>query len=237
MLLGALKELGDYRTSFLSKFDFINLFPTVYYEVTQLEMQRLAAGGTFSHPIAHMQQMLAFFDAYKFNRDIWNSGGIAEPHWRAAFVAATSANISPTLTLLDLERVVDAGITAHVEYDLPRALRDSFKNTFELNLTPDDLRPDFIASNQTLRDSMAISAADIQNAVSGPSWLFPSIQEMLDYAAGITDGVISKRVLAWDEASGDFLPPEIDGTPLVPQPAINHGLLEMTGTMNCVAAQ
>jgi len=238
MLFGALKELGDYRAAFLSNFDFINLFPTVYYDVTQLEMQRLAAGTTFAHPIEHMQEMLAFFDAYKFNRDIWNAGGIAEPHWQAAFVAAFAADMNPAmLTAIDIQNVLTAAINAHVQYDLARALSYSFNHNFESNLTPDDLQPDFLASNQTLQDSAATAATDIYNAVnasgSSTAFLWPLFQQAWDAFRGITRGVIAMRQQAWSAGLTGNLPRDLDDSALIAQPLSNDGFLETEGTASC----
>ena len=122
----------------------MNLFPTVYYNVTQLEMQRLADGGTFAYPVEHMEEMLDFFDAYKVNRDVWNSGGIAEPHWQAAFNKAIAADLNPGwIAGWAAREVLNSAIEAHVQYDLPRALRYSFENIFDPRLIPVDLLPDF----------------------------------------------------------------------------------------------
>lgn len=70
-LLGMLEELSIYRNQFLIDGKWINLFPTAYYNTTMLEMKDIIRND-FQHPVEKMKQMLAFYDAYKYNRILWN---------------------------------------------------------------------------------------------------------------------------------------------------------------------
>ena len=250
MVLGAATELGSYRTAFLKNFNFVNLFPTVYFDITQQELLNLA-NGEFSYPIEKMQQMLAFFDAYKFNRNAWNSGEVPEPHWQTYYQAATIADQDlVNLTLLselsspspvDIDNVLIDGILAHVKYDLPRALRYSFANEFQ-NVTIDNLYPDFIATNQTFYDAAPAIASDINNAAFGPlisssitRWAVSVVEAAVAYCYNNTGVVIVLRQQAWNDAFnvvGNVLL-DVDGSVLAPQPITDHEILQTEGEAVC----
>ena len=65
-MLGILDQLNLYRTQFISSGNLINLFPTIYYHTTSLEVEKIRLN-TFKYPVEKMRQMLYFFDAYKLN--------------------------------------------------------------------------------------------------------------------------------------------------------------------------
>ncbi|MBV9483009.1 MAG: hypothetical protein JO249_20035 [Acidobacteria bacterium] len=141
------------------------------------------------------------------------------------------------LTAIDIQNVLTAAINAHVQYDLARALSYSFNHNFESNLTPDDLQPDFLASNQTLQDSAATAATDIYNAVnasgSSTAFLWPLFQQAWDAFRGITRGVIAMRQQAWSAGLTGNLPRDLDDSALIAQPLSNDGFLETEGTASC----
>ena len=251
MLLGALAELGAYRAAFLKNFDFVNLFPTVYYAITQQEMSNLA-GAEFSYPIEKMQQMLAFFDAYEFNRNAWDSGSSPEAHWLLYYDAASLANqnlasgssffnlyglLTPNLS--NISNVLTSGINAHVEYDLPRALRYSFANAFQ-NVTSDELYPDFLNTNQTFSEASAAINSDLNNAAFGPlisrsitAWVVSFIEAVAAYFYNDTTLVISLRQQAWTDAFSGSVLLDSDGTVMAPQPVADHGNLQAIGEILC----
>jgi hypothetical protein len=155
---------------------------------------------------------------------------------KTLFFDAFAAYESPaTMTANDVDSVITSAIAAHVKYDLPRALNYSFNNIFDPNVTPGDLQPDFLVSNQTLQDSSGMSRADIYNAASGYQAvpLLPIVQQAFDAVKGITSGVISTRQQAWNEAISNMLPLEIDGTFMEPQPVLNDQVLELAGRLAC----
>ena len=252
-LLGALEELGRYRSAFLTDANFVNLFPTAYYDVTALEMQRIAAG-TYKYPIEKMQQMLAFFDAYKSNRDAWNLGATPEPHWAAYYAAAHNANevlsilvamsrlpdLSPFSTVaLDLqaalsaEKVLMAGIHAHVDYDLPRALRYSFGIEFDTVASSKDLLIDFVGSNGTLDQATPIIARDMFAATGSVALLPQMVTFINSVVPADINKIIMDRLQAWNNASNGTLPVGSDGNSLGPQPLTDHAALASAGALGC----
>jgi N-acetylneuraminic acid mutarotase len=239
ILMGALKELGDYRTSFLKNPRFVNIFPTVYYNTTSIEMQRMAAGD-FRHPVQKMRQMLAFFDSYKWNRDAYDAGRKPEPQWRGYYTAANAAenrmrsklpDLFPDTLGLAVLRVITEGVVAHVDYDFPRALRYAFRNHAPDSVDLDD----FIKTNETIRLSADASANDIYYAFRGSyPWNtlleVPTLAHWLNDKLGITQSVIDKRMRAWKLAfqRGNVPLPTSEA-----QPTTNHELLMQQGMAYC----
>ena len=156
VLSGALGQLGQYRSAFLDDPHYVDLFPLIYWHVTRIEMQRLH-DREFSYPIEKMQQMLMYLDAYIVSRAHWFANRGGERHWQRHLAAAMDADEDSegighgmafdTPALID--QVLTLGNSAHVEFDFPRAIRDSFVHRHHPMLTADELHPDSVKTNDT----------------------------------------------------------------------------------------
>ena len=228
-LLGALAMLSEHREAFLRDGKPIDVFPAAYYHVTAIEMERIA-NGEFTHPIEKMQQLIAFFSAYETNRQAWDHGTRVETHWQSHF-RATSEGPSAGW---DYGQALYTGITAHVDFDLPRAIRDSFDNRFHGDLTRDDLRMDFNMTNDTLRRA---------NTPTLDDWIRVAPDRSGEWAGNIgqwgwvgelaTNNVLDHRSAAWNLAApGKDLPTKAE-----PQPPTDRAALARAADAACGAAQ
>ncbi|PYQ27703.1 MAG: hypothetical protein DMF56_19030 [Acidobacteria bacterium] len=225
-LLGAISTLAKYREAFLREGKPIDVFPAAYFHVTAIEMDRIA-NGDFSYPIEKMQQLVAFFDAYEYNRHAWETGGTAEPHWQKHFDEAR-AGLSAGY---DYQDALQSGITAHVDFDLPRALRDSFEHRFHQNIPIEQLGPDFTKTNDTLRQANGPTLDD-WNRVS-PDFTVPFVVAGGKlWGDSRTNDVINRRENAWELAFGNGALKTHDA----PQPSIDPAALERIATDVCGAS-
>lgn len=163
-LLGALEELAAYRAAFLKTEQLIDLFPTVYFHVTAQELISIA-NTTYRHPVEKMQQMLAFYDAYKVNREAWdrNLPARVEAHWQQHFKQAAKSNFAT-----NVRATLMSGIEAHVDYDLPRALRYFYLNQ-NRGVGADVLYEDFKATDAIFNQAVARGNEDLKE-VFWPDW-------------------------------------------------------------------
>lgn len=247
-LYGALGELRGYRQAFVSAPKGADLFPDMYYNVTQATLARLAAGD-FRHPIETMDQMLAFYDAYRLNRQSWSkTGHAADPWWQSYYdlaavvdrnIAAASADPHLTTaarnffdaTIWHVPGLRDEGVKAHVSYDLPRAIRAAFARRFHPALTEADLRIDFDRSDETIRIATAPASRDIAEAAAhlGP-WGTHAVDLWRlwqgDSLRSTADDAIRLRHVAWNDAFDR-------ARTLAPAPASDHASLERAGAAAC----
>jgi len=219
-LLGALTVLHGYRDAFLREGRPINVFPDAYYHVTAIELQRIA-NGEFHQPIPKMEQLLAFFSAYQSNRLAWDRGGSGvDEHWQKHFSELQGSG----LAAIDYAHALRTGITAHVDFDLPRALRATVKFPATAQL-----RDEFLMTNDTLRAANEPSLNDWLAVGSGdlPVGIFAWLGKHSDSE---TEDVIGRRENAWNIASdGSRALPTKD----VPQPVTDHDGLRRAWNAAC----
>lgn len=240
-LVGQQVELGAYRSAFLIRPRYVDLFPTIYWHVTEIDFRRLAAGD-FRHPLETMDEVLAFYDAYKVNRIAWETGGRPEPHWSKAYGLAQEADAdfgaigqgSVVDTPQAVRDVLAAAMTAHIAYDLPRAVRETFKPTPGRVSEPAELKDDFFATDQTINASMA-SAGEIYHAIQTTStWRKDLLGDsnLAVMANGFAEAnalVLNLRHRAWDVAvAGGELP-----TGAAAQPRTDRDQLRAKGRGVC----
>src|SRR5262249_42414578 len=137
-----------------------------------------------------------------------------------------------------IKHVLMSGFSAHIDYDLPRALRQSFRSGNRSgngeSLAWLELQQDFLSTALTLRAASKSASNQVTEAVRGiSSWgpllhvvaslLAPQAAEQL-YAA-----VIKMRNGAWALAvSGAPVP-----TGSAPSPVTDHSKLERQGIVAC----
>jgi hypothetical protein len=242
ILSGALHQLGDRRAAFLRHPRYIDLFPLGYWQVTRIELQRLH-DGDFAHPIEKMQQMLMYLDAYHRNRERWLAAHAGEFHWQRHFRAAMVADLETRGVgfgmVLDtprlIERVLGLANSAHVEFDFPRAIRDSFAQRYHPALSADQLHPDFVKTNATLRAATASSSAEIFAAVGRRAVWRPVLISTVAVGwwdrmvAAMSGWVIERRAAAWETAFGVRPLP----TGEEPSPLTDHAWLAQIGRQYC----
>ena len=233
-LMGALSELGAYRGKYLKDGDFIDLFPTMYYDTTLADMSRIA-DNAYQYPIEHMQQMLDFFDAYKYNRTSWDTNHTAEPWWATHFQEAETDQAKSYRTPIQLYEVLSTAIDAHVNHDLGRALRDSYDNRYDTSATPDELHPDFLVTDNTFGEDAAQKYNDLYAAAENSNdWeqylhYFQWEDSFGDFMTNSTAGVIRDRHTAWDEAMSKVTLPSGSNQ----QPRTDHQKLYAEGMSRC----
>ena len=90
-------------------------------------MQRILKG-EFTYPIEKMKQMIAFYEAYKYNRANWDAKKLrfVEPHWQMHFEYATNPLTSFPRSCAEVGNVLALGILAHVGFDFPRTIKYAF---------------------------------------------------------------------------------------------------------------
>ncbi len=120
-LLGIATELGTYRRLYIQNGDLINVFPTVYYHMTVIEMDNIRKG-EIKYSIDKMRQMIYFFDAYEYNRGQSESG--REEHWKRHFEEVSNAKSYDFCQ--SFRKVMTSAIRAHVRFDLARAIRYAY---------------------------------------------------------------------------------------------------------------
>lgn len=241
-LIGQQVELGALRANFLARPRYSDLFPTVYWHVTEIDFRRLAQGD-FAHPIETMDEVLAFYDAYRVNRLAWETGGAMEPHWARAYALAAEADAdfgaigqgSVSDTPDAVRTVLLAAMTAHIEYDLPRVVRGTFQPRPGRVSDPAALKADFFATDATIDASMA-SAGEIYRAIQTTStWRRSLLADdnlglMRDALAEANGVVIDLRHRAWDVAVGPGALP----TGTAPQPPSDRERLAAKGRAACL---
>lgn len=227
-LLGALNILGEYRKQFLQNGDLINLFPTAYYHTTLSEMKNIVSDTDYLYPIEKMNQMVSFFDAYQKNRLAWesNNKSLVEPHWEKHFYNATSGSSNIiNFGCSGIAGVLESGIIAHVEYDLPRALRYAFNNRFDKSRKADELIGDFNKTDKIFPTTKEKTKSDIASVRWCAEW-WQNTGEFLFGNLYKTDGdVVKMRKKSWDKAHNNSPILGIDGYEMLPQPFTKHSEL------------
>lgn len=240
-LIGQQVELGVLRAAFLARPRYSDLFPTIYWHVTEVDFRRLAAGD-FAHPIETMDEVLAFYDAYRVNRIAWETGGTMEPHWARAYALAEEADAdfgaigqgSVSDTPDAVRSVLLAAMSAHIDDDLPRVIRGTFQPRPGRVSDPRALRADFFATDATINAAMD-SAGEIYRAIQNTSTWRKSllgddnIALMRDALAETNALVLTMRHKAWEVAvAGGPLP-----TGEAPQPPSAREDLAAKGRAAC----
>jgi Mg-chelatase subunit ChlD len=226
-LLGMLAELADQRESFHAG-EPRDAFAALYYHVTRLEMERIAAGD-FVHPVAKMDQMAAFYAAWKRNRDASGSLAAVEPHWRDYFSIRTTPG-DEALYPVQLGRMLYAGVTAHVEHDLERAIRHVLRGPSARGADPAVLAAEFARTNTLFEQASLHGIAELQGHLVGrwPHWMLTFAQNgsrtslIDDWARQYK--LIGPRMRAWENAADPVRRQEIGAQPLLdPAPYRERG--------------
>lgn len=234
-MIGALDVLSSYRNQFLGQGNLIDLFPTAYYHTTLSEMEYIV-DNAFDFPVEKLKQMLSFYDAYQRNRAHWdgNRKHLVEKHWEDHFYEANSGNANIiNFGCIGIPIALEGAIEAHVNYDLPRAIRYAFENRFDRSLTKSMLWEEFkvtdrifaTTNTKTKRDIAAIRSCDVWWQNTGEfffGWLFTTDAHVVDM-----------RKDAWNQAFGGRPILGEDGYELIDQPFTNHVALRQRGEGVC----
>jgi len=166
-LIGIIQELDNYRQSFLLSLEPIDLFPTAYYHTTVSEYHCIIQN-EFHYPLAKIEQLIAFYEAYKVNRENWESGNIAsvELHWKKHFTNVSSLNTEGKFCL-EVGCILTTGIWAHVKFDLPRAIRHTIDSNLDMNL----LREDFKKTDGIFNTTALLTVGEISQNSSCKEWI------------------------------------------------------------------
>ena len=202
-MLGILDQLNLYRTQFISSGNLINLFPTIYYHTTSLEVEKIRLN-TFKYPVEKMRQMLYFFDAYKLNRRNFDNNIQSEPHWQKHFDEVNSANANPngiqSWFCDQIRKVLNSAVRAHVKYDLPRAIRYAFDNRIDRTVTANMISADFFSTNSLFGQAQSLSVTDIKVHHSICGTLAPIVANQEWLGAISTSEIIEWRTKAFKDA-------------------------------------
>lgn len=250
ILLGVLRELLNYRYRFLAEGRFIDLFPATYFHTTAIEMERIAAG-QFQYPIEKMKQMIAFYDAYIWNRALWDQQqkSSVEAHWKAHFEYSEEKFDISGVNCLTAVHVLATAIEAHVRCDLPRAIHYAYQNRYDRTLASANTAytADFSATDAVFKQSLKRMLADLSTR---KTLCFEKISNALaDRQDGVlfrfyknevvpyfnmqpiyTDkDVVNMRHAAWATAFSGKPFTDLKGALLLPQPVLDHSALEALG--------
>lgn len=117
-------------------------FARVYSIVTD-EMIKLVDGGTLQHPDWVLRLIPNFHVHYVRNLEAYQAGGLVDPPWQRAWSMCEAVNaehpIRPVISGLL------AGVTAHIESDLPRSLAQVYLDGYRDSHHYKDFRSDYLA--------------------------------------------------------------------------------------------
>lgn len=118
-----LERQQAYADRLLGRGDDRGWFARVYQHVTQGQLDACAAG-VFDHPAWVLRLVCAFDALWEENlaHRLGERSGDVEPHWARAHRAAERAARHDATTYLRAMRSIRAGMRAHIEDDLPRAI-------------------------------------------------------------------------------------------------------------------
>lgn len=236
-LLGIVHDLADYRQKFLTEGNFIDLFPTAYFHTTAKEIVNIA-NRKYDYPTEKMIQIIAFYEAYKYNRALWDSGypDKIEDHWRIHFKSHDfdwkwikeqmlfDPNFSEDgFAINQLQLALGSAIHAHVEIDLPRAIRYAFLNRNDKSLSYNDIKKDFDDTNPIFSNTQAKTLQDFKSIY--PTILIPTF--ILNWGAQFFGpDVVSLRQISWQKASSSE---KLTNHPIF----LNHLQLRLIGQNIC----
>jgi hypothetical protein len=249
-VLGVLSELNSYRYQFLRDGSLINIFPTVYYHVSYEEMIKIK-NGFYCYPIEKMEQIIAFFDAFKYNRLCWDSGNIGaiEAHWIEYFKFANDSKIS--FYCCKLSCALALGIDAHVKCDLPRALGYTFKNT---TVSQGRLFDEFITSHGIFEIALGKTIEDINTLNTCGKMMdalnnnfsdrqIHSITDLCCYpfdskkTVYLASDVVYFRNKAWMQSIDGSVIKNLAGSKLGSQPVLDHANIATEGLKYCLPSK
>ena len=152
-----------------------------------------------------MRQMLYFYDAYKYNRSQYdNTKTCDEEHWRRHFKQVDDFGYN--ILCESLRKTINSAIRAHVKFDLARAIRYAFKKRYNLNITADTLKNEFLSTNAifTLAQEEALADLKIHHSIctiADPEWKIwmgasIRIEEIIDWRENaFTQAILSNSPL------------------------------------------
>ncbi len=220
-----LEELDKSRDKFLETGDLIEIFPLLLFYETKASLD-LGLKPQITHKLEFMRLLLRRYDAYKTNRDLFESGELiaVDRQWRSYFEAAQKAQTGGVgkWTPKDGVDVLLEGVNAYVIYDLSRAVRFVVSDS---EIENDVLERDFEASSELYSDAEQLakadirrhftSAADVQDVDSmfGNGSQYVAFARNKAWEMGVGDGplgVLSEQpVLIHDAGSRKFFPKEL----------------------------
>lgn len=192
------EELDRSRERFVNTGDLIEIFPLVYF----YEMQHSLEAGMkprMVHKIEYMELLIAGFDAYKYNRDAYDSGDkqAVGRQWREYFSAVEAAQ-KDGRGKWNPQDGVDAlgvGFDAHLLSDLPRAIRYVVEKS---DTDKVELQRDFDASNTFFAVAEARAKGDILKMFENKS----ARDEANQVFGNGSEFVAFARKKAWEMAVG-----------------------------------
>ncbi|MCR9100283.1 MAG: VWA domain-containing protein [bacterium] len=209
-LLGIATELGAYRRMYIHTGDLINLFPTVYYHMTVIEMNNIRRG-QIRYSVDKMRQMIYFFDAYEFNRVQHES--TREEHWRRHFAEVNAGGSYDFCQ--SFRKVMTSAIRAHLRFDLARAIRHAYD--FSNSDSPVfELKAEFEATNSIFGLAQEKALDDISQITS--------CADLSNFNFRIFGGITLKEIKEWrmeafDKALVNRVTLPGYGGPLISQPS------------------
>lgn len=217
-LLGILAALADQRASFHAG-EPRDAFAALYYHATRLEMERIAAG-EFARPSAKMDQMIGFYAAWARNRGA--PAAAVEPHWRDYVSIQTRPG--DALYAVQLALLLRAGVAAHVEHDLERAIRHALAAPASRGVDPAVLAAEFTRTNTLFEEASLHAIAELQGHLMEPwvrellpnGWIAFANHETVQRVLGDPARqlfLIDPRMRAWRNATDPARRQEIGAQP------------------------
>lgn len=220
------------RTEFLKTKDPTLIFPALYYHATKLEMERISRGEV-PGAAGQLALMNRFYDAWRFNKEEFRKGGAddVEPWWYAYFSEASTTDPAK-MNVQDLVGLMAAAATAHVEFDLPRAIRDQ-----TAGMSPADVaaaKATFQSSAGIFRPASEGFAADANRTYYGPGTEGRGLDAfLLDASTYVTEwsvnpfNPVDMRNNAWNVAtSRGPIPTEEARQPTFPGPTSPYSAVQ-----------
>ncbi len=194
-----LEELEKSQQRFAKTGDLIELFPLLLFYETKGSFD-LGMKPQIVHKIEFMRLLLRRYDAYKTNREMFETGELiaVDRQWRSYFEAAKKAQGAGVgkWTPKDGVDVLLEGVNAYVIYDLSRAIRFVKANS---KVETAELQKDFEAASDMYSDAEQLAKADIARH-------FKSGADIKDVESMFGNGsryVAFARNKAWEMGVGD----------------------------------
>ncbi len=192
-----LEELERSKTRFLNTGDLIEIFPVLYFYETQLALEA-GLRPQIVNKIEYMKIIIAGYDAYKRNREAFDSGDMdaVDQRWLKYFQFAENAQPDGRgkWKLRDGVEALTEGINAHLASGVPRAIRIVLK---ESDVDQAGLKRDFQASDGFFLQAESKAKADILTLFDSSS----AKEEANRIFGNSTEFVAIARKKAWEDGT------------------------------------